>query len=361
MHGEGQIEVKDREKESYDENRIDREAAEWVVKQDRELSAAEQDDFFQWLADDPRHGERYARHGQSMQEANLLAEWRPEHSVKVNPDLLAYRGDKRRWIKWGGGAMAIAASAVILLSLSFNLGGPALDDEELQQAHFVAADYQYQLLVDGSQLDLNKGSEVEVSYTGGKRLVRLLAGEAYFKVAKNPNRPFVVEVNGTEVSALGTAFNIRYQDEAVEVVVTEGRIRWERPVEEEELASGEAAPLPYREMVSGQKSVITSEDEISDHLVIEEIRVEEIEAVLGWRHKLLQFDSTPLEEAVFEFNRRNRVQLVVEDSALRDEPIVGSVRSDNLDRFVLLLEAAIGLDVDRSDPAKIVLRKGGGL
>ena len=350
--------MKNRKEHSYDENRIDREAAEWVVKQDDGLSAAEQDAFFQWLADDPRHGERYAKHGQSLLDANLLVEWRPEHSQEPNPDLLAYHRFDRRWIKWGGGLMAAAASIALILSLNLNIGGPNLNPEALQDAHFVADAYQYQVLNDGSQLDLNQGSEVEVSYTSERRLVKLLAGEVYFKVAKNPDRPFVVEVNGTEVSALGTAFNIRYQNEAVEVVVTEGRIRWERPLEEDDpVINGEGAQLPYREMVSGQKSVITSEDDISDHLVIETIAVEEIESLLDWRHETLEFDSTPLEVAIEAFNRRNSIQLVIGDPVLLDEPIVGTVRSDNIERFVLLLEAAIGLDVDKNEPGKIVLRK----
>lgn len=255
--------------------------------------------------------------------------------------------------------MAAAASIVLLLSLNLNVGGPNLDANVLQNAHFAAESYQYQVLSDGSQLDLNQGSEVEVNYTRGKRLVKLLAGEVYFKVAKNPDRPFVVEVNGTEVSALGTAFNIRYKDEAVEVVVTEGRIRWERPLEKDEFTEIEdKGKLFYRELVSGQKSVITSEDEISDHLVVESIAVEELESLLDWRHETLDFDSMPLAVAIEEFNRRNSIQLVIGDPTLQDEPIVGSVRSDNIERFVLLLEAAFGLDVDRSEPGKIVLRKG---
>ena len=350
--------MKNREKHSYDENRIDREAAEWVIKQDGGLSAAEQDAFFQWLADGPCHGERYSKHEQSLLDANLLAEWRPEHSQEPNPDLLAYHRFDRPWIKGGGGLMAAAASIALILSLNLNIGGPNLSPDALQDAHFVADAYQYQLLNDGSQLDLNQGSEVEVNYTSEKRLVKLLAGEVYFKVAKNPDRPFVVEVNGTEVSALGTAFNIRYQSDAVEVVVTEGRVRWERPLEEDGLTEIEdAGQLFYREMVSGQKSIITSEDDISDYLVIEAIEEEEIESLLEWRHEVLEFDSTPLSVAIEQFNRRNKIQLVIADPVLLDEPIVGSARSDNIERFVLLLEAAIGLEIDRSESEKIVLRK----
>ncbi len=349
--------MKNRKEHSYDENRIDRDAAEWVVKQDDGLSAAEQDAFFQWLADDPRHGERYAKHGQSLLDANLLAEWRPEHSMEPNPDLLAYHRFDRPWIKWGGGLMAAAASIALILSLSLNVGNSGLEQEDVQQTYFAAETLQYQVLSDGSELDLNQGSEVEVHYTSEKRLVKLLAGEVYFKVAKNPDRPFVVEVNGTEVSALGTAFNIRYQSDTVEVVVTEGRVRWERSTDDVQSRESEGHLL-YREMVSGQKSIVTSEDEISDHLVIEAIEDGEIESLLEWRHEVLEFDSTSLSVAIEAFNRRNSVQLVTADDSLLDESIGGSVRSDNIEQFVQLLEFAVGLDADRSEPGKIILRKG---
>ncbi len=351
--------MKNREEHLYDENRIDREAAEWVVKQDDGLSAAEQDAFFQWLADDPRHGERYARHGQSMQEANLLAEWRPEHSDEPNPDLLASHQPREKWIKWGGGLMALAASIALFLGLNLNVEDASQQGYEVQNAHFSTDTYQYQTLNDGTQLDLNGGSEVKVLYTKEKRLVQLLSGEVYFKVAKNPDRPFIVEVDGTEVSALGTAFNIRYQSDAVEVVVTEGRIRWERPVEK--LDRNEVIdrlPSFDREMVSGQKSSISAENNFGEALVVEEIEETVIETILVWRHALLDFESTPLIDAIEEFNRRNRVQFEIANSELEQEPLVGSVRSDDIEQFVQLLELAVGLQVDRSTPGKIVLRKG---
>ena len=68
---------------------IDDAAAAWVSRCDRGLKPAEQDEFFQWLAADPRHGERLARHQRGWAELANLAQWRPEHGAEPNADLLA--------------------------------------------------------------------------------------------------------------------------------------------------------------------------------------------------------------------------------------------------------------------------------
>src|SRR5882757_1590537 len=74
---------------SAPDSEIDEQAAAWLARRDRGLTAAEQDEFFQWLADDPRHGEWLARHQQTVAGLKLLAQWQPEHGSRPNPDLLA--------------------------------------------------------------------------------------------------------------------------------------------------------------------------------------------------------------------------------------------------------------------------------
>ena len=71
-------------------------AAEWLARRDRGLTADEQDAFLQWLAEDPRHGEWFALHRRTVGDFNCLAQWRPEHGEAPNPDLLAKPG-RRRW------------------------------------------------------------------------------------------------------------------------------------------------------------------------------------------------------------------------------------------------------------------------
>ena len=88
-------------------------AADWLIRHDRGLTAAEQDEFHAWLAADPGHGETFARERATWRELDLLAEWRPEHGTEPNPDLLArpHRASLRK-IFW---LAPLAAAACLTL------------------------------------------------------------------------------------------------------------------------------------------------------------------------------------------------------------------------------------------------------
>ena len=69
--------------------KVEFEAALWVVRLERGLTAAEQDEFLDWLGADPRHGEALTQQKAGWTRLNLLADWRPVHGAKPNRDLLA--------------------------------------------------------------------------------------------------------------------------------------------------------------------------------------------------------------------------------------------------------------------------------
>jgi len=80
-------------------------------------------------------------------------------------------------------------------------------------------------LADGSILHLAADSAVDIEFTERQRTVRLLSGEAFFQVAPNSKRPFVVLAGDTQTRALGTAFNVSLFEDDVYVGVTHGRVR----------------------------------------------------------------------------------------------------------------------------------------
>ncbi len=319
-------------------------ASGWIVRHNRGLTAEEQDEFSSWLAADPRHGEWWAKRRQAWAEFDVLTEWRPEHSAEPNPDLLAApRGRRRRRLKWIV-PVTLALAAGVAVALIVLRPAPAGKNVPVIAA---AAGYESRALDDGTVVELNGGAEIEVRFTAAERRVRLVRGEAHFQVAKNPIRPFVVEAGGVAVRAVGTAFNVLLGSQAVDVLVTEGRVRVDPPAT---AAAVNVAP----DISAGQRVVVSLSGGAAP--VVTTVSDEEIARRLAWQPRLLDFSATPLEEVAAEFNRRNRTQLVLADPALRAMPIVASFRSDNLDGFVRMLEISAGVSAERTGDM-VVLRR----
>jgi ferric-dicitrate binding protein FerR (iron transport regulator) len=91
--------------------------------------------------------------------------------------------------------------------------------------------------------------------------------------------------------------------------------------------------------------------------VIDSVTAAETARLLAWQPQLLDFSSVPLERAILEFNRRNRVQFSIADAELAAMPIVASIRSDNVEGFAQFLAATPGIQVERRGDASIVLRR----
>jgi transmembrane sensor len=327
-------------------------AANWLVQHDRGLSADQQDAFLQWLAASPAHLESFERHRRMWADFNVLAQWRPEHSAEPNPDLLArrMRPTPLRWF-----APLLAAAAAIVVAVWW---APSDRIGEENPVAFEAASYRQETLPDGTVVDLNRGAHVMLQYTPAERRVVLVRGEAQFAVARNPARPFVVRAGGVDVRAIGTAFNVKLDGAQLEVLVTEGTVHVaQHPLVSPEQDAPVSAPPPVvARVVAGHRTVIP----VTPAPTLPEVvpaSPREIERLLDWRPRLLDFDSTPLAEVAATFNRRNRLQLVLTETEIGSLPIVASIRSDNVEGFVRLLEATMGLKAERVAPNEIALRR----
>jgi transmembrane sensor len=319
---------------------IEAAATAWLARRDRGLTPAEQDGFLQWLAEDPRHRHSLARHQQTWDGLNALAQWRPAHSAVPNPDLLA-RGTAGRPgpVVW----LALGAAAALLLAAGFvGLSRQTAAPTPLPSRAVTARDFDQKVLEDGSVIDLNRGGEIEVRYTAAERQVWLTRGEAHFTVAKNPTRPFIVRAGKVDVRAVGTAFNVRLDPALVEVLVTEGHVQVSPP--------GGGATLPV--LTTGQRALVPETGSAS----IDTVSTEEMSRLLAWQPRLLEFDSARLADVVAAFNRHNRLQLELGDATLADLPVGASFRSNNVEGFVRLLEGGFGIRTERNGDRIVLLR-----
>ncbi len=329
------------------EQQARREAAAWLTKHDRGLTAAEQDEFFQWLAADPRHGAWFSRHREGWNRLDAIADWRPEHGTEPNPDVLAKPTARPRWLR--PVVLVSLAAGLALMGSAWWLRAPAGTPTV---ARAETGGYERRVLDDGSIAELNRGAEIEVNYTAGERRVTLRRGEAHFIVEKNPARPFVVLARGVAVRAVGTAFNVRHDGPAVEVLVTEGKVQVSPPAPTVS-ASSVPPSLPPPLVAAGESARVPVAADAAPQVT--RTTAAALARLLAWQPQLLDFSSVPLAQAIDELNRRNRIQIVLADPASARVPIVASIRSDNLDGFVGLVTRAVGLRAEHRGDYEIVL------
>lgn len=346
-------------------SRIATAAAEWMIRCESGLTAQEQDDFCDWLAADPRHGDELALQRKTWKRLDQLVEWRPEHGARPNPDLLA-RPLKLRIVRVVPWAVGLAAAAAVAFLFRPSNSTPIQVTNVVQVAApaAMAATTGPMVLEDGSIVELNEGAKVTVHFTETERRVSLERGEAHFAVTKNPARPFIVSAGGIDVRAVGTAFNVSFGKAGVEVLVTEGRVQVDtaRVAAIEELQRPERAMVPpLVPMLTARQRVIVSTATTLDSPQIEiaTLSLGEIDRVLAWQHRMLEFNSTPLADVVLEFNRRNVVQLVVVDPELNAVGISGRFRTDNIDLLLSLLEKQFGVHAEQRADTEISLKRAG--
>ena len=324
-------------------------AAIWVMRQDRGLSPAEQDEFLQWLAADPRHGEAMARHRRTWENFDRLAGLHAAVPANPDPDLLAPDArakPKRTWRRLAWLAMPLAAAAAIVLGVSNRSAPVAAASASASAAAAQLTPIEERTLEDGSTIRLNRGADVQVAFSPGERRVRLERGEADFAVAKDSARTFVVESGGVSVRAVGTAFNVRLAEHAVEVIVTEGVVA---------LARGDAgAGGEWPTLSAGERALVPRT--ATDAPVVGKLSKEELDRRLAWQPRLLGFTDESLATILNEFNRHNPVVLRVADPALRDLRLTARFRSDNVPGFLRLLASDFGVHSEPGANGEIVLR-----
>jgi transmembrane sensor len=198
---------------------------------------------------------------------------------------------------------------------------------------------------DGSRITLNTDSEVRLEINKQERRVNLVRGEAFFDVAEDSARPFVVYANDKRIVAVGTQFAVRLQATTLQVAVTEGHVRIER-------TSVIGATQPLADLVAGNLATAAH-----NMVRVQEKAVSDVEQTLSWRSGYVVLSRTLLGDAVAEFNRYNRRQLVIADPSLAAIQVGGNFKSDNIDGFVRLLEEGFAIQAAELDGEVVLTRK----
>jgi len=303
---------------SSEQERIEATAAAWLAESDSGLTLDRAREFARWRAADPRHEAAAFRLEQTWALLQPLREFRP--SARIHPDrnlLVLEPRPAGRHLGWA--AVGIAAVLALAFTALWRPRGSDASAAAARSYVTVEDGFQRVALVDGSVVELNASSRVEVDYTAAERRVRLIAGEAHFSVAKNRLRPFIVEAGAMTVRAVGTKFDVRWDERAVDVLVTEGSVKLN--------ASGPASAADAPTVAAGQRALVAAPVPLGGPaLRLERITPDQIREALAWREPQLVFAETPLGEVIDQFNRYNREQLSLDDERLASLGVSLSVR-----------------------------------
>ncbi len=267
-----------------------RRSGDWTEADARDLAA--------WLEASPLHRECFESVERMWDDVGLCAGSPGVRGLRA--EALAAGPARRRWPR-----LATLAATLALVVGGASLGALALRESPMRQApgqvyRTAVGERATVALADGSRLLLNTSSEVKVDFSGRRRGLQLVSGEAWFDVAKDPSRPFVVRAGDHTVTAVGTSFDVRMEKGALRVAVVEGRVALDAVNGERisEVRAGE------RIDVEGRAAVLRPAGPVAG----------------DWREGRIEFASATLSEAVAEMNRYRRTPIVVSD------PKVGRMR-----------------------------------
>lgn len=300
-------------------------AAEWFVRlRHQPVSDGDRAAFEAWRDAEPAHAEAYREMerlwaGLDQIEPPAEDRGRSDHARAA----IAHQAPlgRRRALR----RFAIAASVTALACVgAYGLAPPGLFAD-----HRTGFGEQRQIVLeDGSTAHLNTASALAVEFTTGSRRVVLQTGEAYFEVATDSTRPFIVEAGNGRIEALGTAFSVRLADGAVEVIVTESRVAVAVPGKEpKRLAAGQ-----------GLRFTGSGLGDIADV---------DTATALAWRRGRMVFDNRPLGEVLAELARYRQGRILVLDSAVESLPVTGSFSIADTDATLDTIERILPVRLRR--------------
>lgn len=183
-------------------------------------------------------------------------------------------------------------------------------------------------LSDGSRVQLNTRSALTVNFNDRQRKLVLTRGEAYFDVAKDPQRPFIVDLGDSSITAVGTAFNIYRRNNNSHVHLTEGVI-------------SVAVADETREITEGQRFDLSTAG-IS--------KLERDNDQPDWLDGSLDFDNTPLEVAIHELNRHLRQPVHLDmSSEQRMRPLSGHFATGEAEATVRAIALSLNMTLERNN------------
>jgi len=265
-------------------------AADYVAQlHSGDMSEQEQQSLERWVAEDERNAYEYQR---------VLKIWDDLHEYPLIQDELASRKKilgRRKLI------MAVASFFLMFFASIF-----VINNNEIKPVKSYQTSIGQQKTInfpDGSKVTLNTDTVLEADFSDNQRRLKLVSGEAFFDVAKDPSRPMVIDLATHEITVLGTQFNVYRSGLGVKIAVVKGEVSVESAIN---------VVTNLNQNKNELNSLKNSENKIflkAGDAVNLDIRLKkqpvlvskvDVEKLTGWRDGLIRFDSEPLSRVISE-------------------------------------------------------------
>lgn len=309
-------------------------AAYWVARTGSDQHTLADDEALgRWLDENAAHRVQFDAQKALWDQIGALSDdpvarqilgWaRNERGGEDDADLPGPSRLSRRSLFFGGAAAAAAA----MMGAFWLTAGTEFSTRPGQQRNVT--------LADGSTVTLDTDTRIDVALDDGERNVRLRSGQAYFAVAPDKARPFRVLVEGNEIRALGTEFNVRRNGRRTEVYLAHGSVAIRKRGSEIILRPGQQA------LISPAKAprIVTAEPD----------------RMQSWRRGKLIFDAVPLADAVAEVNRYGGKPIRLADVATGRVRVSGVFQVGRSQAFVESVTVALPIKVEREEEHETLL------
>lgn len=350
--------------EPQNASQIETEACAWLAQLETgDLSQEDLAGFREWVSRSPRHALAIREIAALSADLNILTE--------LNGPLFALSKERGRQDEAArrarGWVVALKSAAAFSIIFALALVGylQFASPKAVQEFYSTGiGEYQTIALSDGSAIKLNTNTAVEVVYEAKRRQIRLAKGEAFFDVAHDPSRPFLVLAGAHYARAIGTAFVVRLQNDSTELIVTDGVVEFSRgspsltvplankprSAESGILAGGADAPLLVE---AGYEATSRTADQQAKPVRLSPRAQEQR---LSWTEGLFDFSDTPLSEVISEISRHTDIEIEIADAALNDVKFGGVFRVADID---VLLDSlpSVGVTVEYMSDKKVLLTR----
>jgi transmembrane sensor len=226
----------------------------------------------------------------------------------------------------------------IIAALSVTLYRMGFMDRMRADYYTVVGEVRSITLADGTRVDLNTDSAIVVRYSQAERRIRLLRGEAFFDVSRNPKRPFVVDASSLTATALGTQYGVRAAlgDSFGDVQVEQGGVEVISSRDQIVLEAGGVARLTAPGHLASTTADVANET--------------------AWRSGKLVFSGQPLRDVLATLERYRYGRIVVLDSTAAEQRVSGIFDLNDTDQALRALEENLPVSVTHLTGLMVVVR-----